>query len=196
MSVFVCLFKGFPGQHSLWIKGVGKLVQIYCLCQLCQIWQAQMVSLQMAGRYLGVSILCNKHRVVHLSWVFIYIKKCPSTFTDDCDVHILSVTFPGSQLRGENWPDFGFRWREGHEEPRCWTSCLSKWILQSSLSSFFTFLFFWSLIKGTTHFLNPCLYFCRVRKSGQLLFMAEIFTMWSELFGDHQFSFHLSLELQ
>ena len=23
-SVFVCLFKGFPGQHSLWIKGGGE----------------------------------------------------------------------------------------------------------------------------------------------------------------------------
>lgn len=104
--VCVCLFKGFPGQHSLWIKGVGKLVQIYCLRQLCQIWQAQMVSLQMAGRYLRVSSLCNKRRVVHFHLsvykpsVHLHKKKCPSTFTDDCCVHIL--TFPGcwiSQLR-------------------------------------------------------------------------------------------------
>ena len=61
----VCLFKGFAGQCSVWIKGVGKLVQIYCLRQLCQIWQAQMVSLQMAGRYLRVNSFSNKHRVVH-----------------------------------------------------------------------------------------------------------------------------------
>lgn len=60
--VCVCVFKGFARHHSLWIKGVGKLVQIYCLRQLCQIWQAQMVSLQMAGRYLRVNSLCNTQK--------------------------------------------------------------------------------------------------------------------------------------
>lgn len=44
---------------SLGIKRLGELVQIYCLCQLCQIWQAQMVSLQMAGVKLRVNKPCN-----------------------------------------------------------------------------------------------------------------------------------------
>ena len=64
VCVHVCV-RRVVGQGSLQIKGVGKLVQIYCLCQLCQIWQAQMVSLQMVGVYVGVRGLSNIHKSVH-----------------------------------------------------------------------------------------------------------------------------------
>lgn len=146
--------------------GVGKLVQIYCLRQLCQIWQAQMVSLQMAGRYLRVSSFSEKDIAVHFHLSL-------DKFTWKTKVHSQMTQAAGSvDLIVSSC---------GQEEPCCcWgADCSSEWILSFFFFFLFlqTFLFFWSFIKGTTHFLNPCLYFCRVRKSGQLLFMAEIFTM-------------------
>ena len=111
-----CVLKSLAGQHSLWIKGVGKLVQFYCPHQLSNL-ATQMVSLQMALHYLMVS-LCNKE-------LFIAIKNVHSPATWDANVcaHFKSnilQKLKQSTRSSEDRPGCGLGCLEGQKEPFSW----------------------------------------------------------------------------